>query len=282
MKGFTLLETLIVVSIIVVLAGAGIVSFVQNRNVRDLSSTGQNILSTLRFSQSKSLSGEDNSIWGVRLEQDRFILFRGADFASSTSTQIFNLNSNIEIANINLAGGGNEIVFEKLNGATLQYGAFEARIKSSPAKIFGVSVGSAGKIYQTGPAGGASDNRLTDTRHRNFNLGWSIQDADNLRITFSDPPNPNVVYDIDMDDYFNSGQTSFDWSDSLNANGAVQTFRIHTVSLTGTNTTLSVDHDCRLNNKQANISVDSKDIATYSADCQTVTAGPYGGTVIEP
>ena len=127
-KGFTLIETVVVISIIVVLAASGLISFIQSRNVRELASAGQNVLSTLRLAQAKSLAGEDNSTWGVRLEPDRFTLFRGADFLSSTSTQVFALDSRIEVSNISLNGGGAEIVFEKLNGATVQYGAFEVRI----------------------------------------------------------------------------------------------------------------------------------------------------------
>ena len=45
---------------------------------------------------------------------------------------------------------------------------------------------------------------------------------------------------------------------------------------------LSVDRDCRFNTKAVKMTFDIKDIATYDADCRTVTIEAYGGTMGEP
>ena len=75
MKGFTLLELVITTSILVVVGSLGLASFVNSRNVRSLTTSAQDVVSILRVAQSKALAGEDNSVWGVRLEQSRFSLF---------------------------------------------------------------------------------------------------------------------------------------------------------------------------------------------------------------
>lgn len=278
--GFTLLELLIAVSIITLLGAASLVSFINSRRIRELDSSGQNVLSILRLAQSRALAGEENDVWGVRLELARFILFRGPAFAGSPSAEIHQLPAAIEIANIALAGGGQEIIFQKITGRTEQSGTFELRVTDDAAKIFSVTVDSSGKVYRSGAASPPSGNRITDTRHRQFNLGWSIQDSLTLTLTFSDPPNPDTISSLTM--LPPPPRSTFDWSGTIAVGGENQTLRIHASSITVSGAILQVDRDCRYNNKKMEITIDIRDIATYEADCQTVIVGAFGGTMTEP
>lgn len=281
-KGFTLLETIIAVSIVILIGAGAMVSFVNSRNVRDLNTSGQNVLSVLREAQSKALAGEDNVTWGVRLEQSRFILFAGPAYVGSPTTTIHTLPSSIEIVNISLVGGGQEVVFEKVDGRTDEVGTFTVRVRSATSLTFPVTIDASGKVYQTGTAPTILGTRILDTRHREFNLGWSIQGYTTMTLRFSDSPNPDTVQNIAMASYFGLNPTRFDWSGTVAVGGQNQFLRIHTTFLDGANTTLSVDRDCRYNTKQVKITFDSRDVATYSADCQTVTVEAYGGAMSEP
>src|SRR3989344_5243797 len=131
MKGFTLLEISISVSILALIGALSLVSFVSSRNVRDLTTSGHNVLSILRLAQSKTLAGEDNSAWGMRLETTQFILFRGATYAGATYTKAYVLPNSVEIANINLAGGGQDVILKRISGGTDQAGGFDVRVKNS-------------------------------------------------------------------------------------------------------------------------------------------------------
>lgn len=281
-NGFTLIEILLVVGILTLIGAVSIASFVNSRNVRELNTSGQNLLSVLRLAQSRVLAGEGSDTWGVRLEQARYILFQGTDFASSGTTTIYTLPDNLEIVNINLSGGGQEVVFKKLTGETEQAGTFDLRIKNSATLTYPITIESSGKVFRTGTAPVPLGTRIVDTRHRSFNLGWSIKNSIILTLTFSDPPNPDTVVPVAMAGYFNSDKTKFDLTITTIVGSLPQTQRIHTTSLTDTNTILSVDRDCRRNNKQMLLAIDARDIATYSADCQTVTVGAWGGTISEP
>lgn len=281
-KGFTLLETIIAISIVILIGAGAMVSFVNSRNVRDLTTSGQNVLSVLREAQSKAIAGEDNVIWGVRLEQARFILFAGGAFAGSPTTTIHNLPANIEIVNVSLAGGGQEIVFEKIDGRTDEVGTFDVRVRGGTNLIYPITIDVSGKVYQTGTAPVVLGTRVLDTRHRQFDLGWSIQGYTTMTLRFADPPNPDTVQNVAMASYFGSNPTRFDWSGTFAVGGQNQVLRIHTTFLDGANTTLSVDRDCRYNTKQVKITFNSRDIATYLADCQTVTVEAYGGVISEP
>lgn len=279
-NGFTLIELLVSIAIVTLLAALGLSSFINSRNVRDLSNSGSEVLSVLRQAQAKTLAGEGNTTWGVRIEAPRYILFRGASYAGATLTEIFSLPTSIEIANITLAGGGQEVVFNKLTGRTIQTGTFDVRVKGTGGAVFSVTIDSSGKVYQTGTAPASANTRVVDTRHRTFDLNGTIKNSITMTLRFSDPPNPDIVLPVAMTPL--APRTSFDWTGTVLVGGQNQTLRIHALSVTDTDTLLSVDRDCRKNTKQVKITFDTSDVATYNADCQNITVWPFGGTAVEP
>ena len=280
-QGFTFLELMVSISIMALLVSLGLASLFRSRNLREVTANGQNLLSVVRQAQAKTIAAEENSQWGVRLENDRFILFRGAAYAGSPYIQIYLLPSYIEMVNITLTGGGQEIVFNRLDGRTDQSGSFEVRAKSSPSTIFPIVVHSSGQVEQSGASLPVGGGRILDTRHRAFTLGWSIKNSTTLTLIFT---NPAFTQNIDMASYFDAGKTVFDWSGMVVVGGENQTLRIHTTSLSNTNTVLLVDRDCRQNQntKQVTIAIDTRTIATFAVDCRMVTVGPFGGIITEP
>ena len=76
-KGFTLVEILLVVGIISVLIVTAIAGLRLFEGKTELKSHAQNILTILELARTKTLSSEDASKYGVRFEQDKYILFKG-------------------------------------------------------------------------------------------------------------------------------------------------------------------------------------------------------------
>lgn len=280
-RGFTLIELAIVIAIIFLIATLGLISLNRARTLHALAISGQDILSVLQLAQSKTLAGEENSQWGVHIESSQIVLFRGASFPGAPLTDAYILPSSLEIANIIIAGGLTDIVFKKITGATDQSGTFDLRVKNSPSDMFSITIDSSGKAARTASAPLLLGTRAYDLRHRVFALTWSIKTATTLTLRFSDPPNPDTIQNISMSPFFDAGVTKFDWSGTYAIAESPQTIRIHTTALSDTNTSLSVDRDCRLNNKKIKITIDAKDIATYEADCRTITVEAFGGTMSE-
>lgn len=284
-NGFTIIEILLAISIIVILGGIGFASLIASRNVRDLTTSSQNTLSVLRLAQSRTLAGENDSAWGVRLVSNQITLFQGDTFAGSPLTKVYALPDSMQITNIALTGGGSDVIFKRVTGQTDQTGTFLLSVINAPSNSFSVTVDSLGKVYQTNAFPPPSLVRTVDTRHRSFALDWSIKNATILRLTFADPPNPNTTQDIIMSSFFDAGKTKFDWSGTVTIGGLPQVIRIHTTTLTDSSTVLSVDRDCRRNTKKLTIEIVDilvKAIATYEADCATVNVGAFGGTISEP
>lgn len=281
-QGLTVIEVLVAVAIVAILGGMALTSFTASRNVRDLTSMEQNVLSVFRLAQARTLAGENNSAWGVHLESNQVVLFQGDIYASSPLTQAYPLVSSIELTGISLNGGGNDVIFKRVTGETDQAGTFVLNVVTAPSTSRSIIVDRSGNVYETASFPPPAVTRAMDLRHRAFTLGWSIKTASTLTLTFADPPNPDTVISVAMAPFFDPGPTKFDWSGTMVISGSDQTLRIHTTSLTDTDTVLSIDRDCRKNNKKLIISIDGKTIATYEADCATITIGAFGGTMVEP
>ena len=109
--GFTLIEILITLSIIVVLAGLGLFlgfdvyrgyAFRYERNVA---------VSILQKARSEAMNNINQLPHGVRIEDSSYIVFQGSTFDSTTSTNI-----RIPISKSVAVGGTNEIIFDELSG----------------------------------------------------------------------------------------------------------------------------------------------------------------------
>ena len=282
-KGFTALEILIVVAILTLLGAMSLVSFTNSRRVQDLVTSGSDVLSILRLAQAKALAGEAGDQWGVRLEQSQYILFRGAAYAGSPTATAYALPGTIEIVDIALAGGGQEVVFRRLDGATAQAGTLNVRVQGSASQIFAITIDGSGRAYQTGTAPVQTGARVIDARHRAFAFSWGIDDAVSIIFTFSNPTDVRtaVMTPAPPRTSYDSGTLTF------TVGGFDQVLRVHAVSLSSSGTLLSIDRDCRKNNKKVAIAIldgdaITKEIATYEADCRTVTVGAYGGVMSEP
>lgn len=284
-KGFTLLEIVITAAIIALVGALSLVSFVNSRRVRDLIVAGQNALSVLQTARANAGAGQDASQWGVRLEQERIILFRGPTYALATASTSYPLPSTVEVADIALAGGGQDVIFKRISGVadTGSAGTFIVRVRGGVAQTFPITIDPSGAAYQTGNAPVPAGTRIKDLRHRTFTFNWGIDDAADLIFTFSDPVDVRTVVMAPA-----APRTSYDSGEvKFVVGGIEQAMRVHALSVGASQTALSIDRDCRKNNRKVTIAIRDgdaaiKDIATYEADCRMVTVGAFGGVMAEP
>jgi len=135
MKGFTIFEIIISLSIFLILAVIVVSSFSSFRNNQELTNAVQKTINLLNLARSKTLSSEGSSQYGVHFESSRIVLFKGASFSeSSPDNNVAVFSSLIEISAINFNGEGNNLVFQRLTGKTDNYGTITLRIKSDISK----------------------------------------------------------------------------------------------------------------------------------------------------
>lgn len=134
MKGFTLIEIIIVVVILAILTALALVSFSGFRQNQILNTEVNKVISVINEARSKTLSSQDFSQYGAHFESSAVILFKGLAYPGggiSTTT----LPSSMEISGTSLNGGGSDVVFQKLTGKTDNYGAVTFRVKADTNKI---------------------------------------------------------------------------------------------------------------------------------------------------
>ena len=276
-KGFTLIEILIVISIVFLLAGTGLISYRFFEKGTELESTAQNILATLKLTQTKTLASEGASQYGVHFENNQYVLFKGDTYQEGAAdNKIYQIPSRLEIYDIDLADGGNDIIFQRISGWANQNGTTSLRIISEPERTRTIIIKSHGlmelKTYSVDPP----PDPITDSKHLHFDLGWSIQNSITLTLDF--PDEPEVIVNIEMADYFKKNKTKFDWKDKIDVNGENQELHVHTHFLDAFNTILCIHRDRKKNSKPLQVLIDDKDIISYDAD-GTAYVGAYGGTV---
>lgn len=276
--GFSLVELLIVISLSIILTTVVVISYRSIGQNTDLNTLTQRLVSTLDRARERTVSSENDANFGVHIQSDRYIEFKGPTYNASASDNINHIfSSKFEVSSINLTGGGSDVIFDRLSGQTSQSGTLVLRAKNDPANTKTIRVQSEGQVDVAGTVNPA-DTRLKDSRHLHFDLGWSLQGASTLTLVFENPPNPDTTYNLSMAEHFNADQSKFDWEDALDVNGTSQTLHIHTHTLTSTNTILSIHRGRDLNSKAVTVAIDNQEIVSYDA-AGTATSGASGGTM---
>jgi len=277
-QGFTLIETLIVISVVILIVSLALFSYRYFEKKTELETITQKIVATLKLAQTKTLASENNSQYGVHFENNQYILFSGDTYqVDAPDKTTYSLPSRLEINDLSLNGGGSNVVFQRINGQTDQNGTISLRMINEPTKLEIINIHPSGQIELSSSLSECCNtNRLTDGRHIHLNLNWSIQNSETLTLYF--PEAPEVTNNIVMADYINLAKTEFDWSGTIDVNGQNQELRIHTHSLDMIETGLCIHHDGDTNNKILQISIDAKDIVSFTADGQP-TLGFWGGSM---
>lgn len=110
-QGVTLIELLLVVAIIVVV-GVAIAPLGAGFLVRNqLENKTNEIVSSLRTAQLNSISGKEQSSWGVTITSNKIIMFRGSTYTSPGTAfdQSFTIPQSITITPV-------QVVFDPLTG----------------------------------------------------------------------------------------------------------------------------------------------------------------------
>jgi prepilin-type N-terminal cleavage/methylation domain-containing protein len=113
MRGFTLLETIISVTLIAILASLGWILSITYFRDQSLRAVGDSIVNELTFSQTEAIAQTDDVAHGVAVFADKVTRFEGSSYASRDPSQ----DHDTEFAGSITVSGVSEFVFPAGSGA---------------------------------------------------------------------------------------------------------------------------------------------------------------------
>lgn len=146
LKGFTVVELLVVVAITAMIAAIVIASLNNFRERQVPKNSIGEIAGLLERARSLTLASKDETVYGVHLLTNGAYLFKGTIFSSSSVDNIFVPLDALVATRSTLVGGGSKIVFDRLTGKTSQYGTIDIYLVSSTTQKRTITVHQTGII----------------------------------------------------------------------------------------------------------------------------------------
>lgn len=266
--GFTFTELMVIIAVLFILVVIGVPTLRYFQKQSDLSDVAEGIINILRLAQAKTLASEAASKYGVHFESNKFVLFKGATYSSTSSgNEVHNLSSRVEIYQINLTGSSSEVIFERVSGIADQSGDVSLRLKDDLTEIKTITIQSSGQITLGQEATPTDTDRIKDSRHTHFNYNADAQNALTLHLIFPDYTGDN--YDINFQDYLDVDKTKFSWEGTVlvgpTGNKTSQELEIYTHNLSAFSAQFCVHRDRRSNDKALQITLDDQNLINYTS-----------------
>lgn len=143
--GYSFIEIIIVLGILSLILLISVNVLLSFNKERTLESAAERIVSAINEAKSKTMSGEYASEYGVRFEQSRIVFFKGSVFTEPNSdNKEYKLPAEIEIYDIFLNNGGQDMFFKRFSGETEKYGSISLGFKNDHSKSKIIKIGISG------------------------------------------------------------------------------------------------------------------------------------------
>jgi prepilin-type N-terminal cleavage/methylation domain-containing protein len=149
-KGFSLIEILLVISIIFIIASIASPNLSEFKKQQTLKNTTADIVSLLNEARNNTIASKNSTTYGVRFWEDKAILFIGTSYIDSSDNIQVNFDSYVKISEddgLNLNNSfNNEVVFSRLTGDTINYGTIKVELVSDSSRYKIISINNIGII----------------------------------------------------------------------------------------------------------------------------------------
>ncbi|MFA6536661.1 MAG: prepilin-type N-terminal cleavage/methylation domain-containing protein [Candidatus Paceibacterota bacterium] len=144
-RGFSFIETMVIISIIIILSAFAYGAFVTLNRDQALEKDTNSVILLLNQARAMTLGSKGASQYGVHFEADSVTLFKGSTYSASDASNVVTaIGSPVGISAVSLTGGGSEVLFDWLTGDTLQNGTVTLSLNTDPSDSKTIT------IHQTG------------------------------------------------------------------------------------------------------------------------------------
>jgi prepilin-type N-terminal cleavage/methylation domain-containing protein len=146
-RGFTIIEILLVISILAVITSIITISLAELNGSQSLEKSADLVVAVLGEARSSTLSSKDDMSYGVHLTPSQMILFRGDTYLDTDPNNVVtDLNTLTGIKDVVLVGGGRDITFKRLTGGTDEVGTFKVFLQASTDTFKTITVSATGVV----------------------------------------------------------------------------------------------------------------------------------------
>jgi prepilin-type N-terminal cleavage/methylation domain-containing protein len=148
-KGFTFLEIIISLAIMGLILAVVVPPFAKSRKDKLLLQSRDDIVSLLNQARSNTLSSINNDSYGVKFETNRVTLFTGTVYdAAATTNKVLDIQNGIKIpaGGVVLNGSATSVVFNRLTGATDEYGTIVLQVGDDTTRTKVITISKTGLI----------------------------------------------------------------------------------------------------------------------------------------
>ena len=131
MRGFTIIEVLIVLSIVAILSGISLPVYKIMQQKNDLKMAGYVTVSAMRRAQILAQAAKEDSSWGIHIENSQVIVFKGSNYANRNTSR----DENFVVPSHISTGGLTDIIFDKLTGMPQSIGLITFSISNDSINI---------------------------------------------------------------------------------------------------------------------------------------------------
>lgn len=126
-KGFTLVEMIIAISIIGIMSAISVTTFSNFLKRDNLSSNASALANGIREARSRTLASIKGQQYGVKIDADRFTIFSGSSFSTSTADNSYLFAYGVQ-ANTSIP----VVIFSRVTGTTAASGTIDLYLTSNP------------------------------------------------------------------------------------------------------------------------------------------------------
>lgn len=145
-KGISLLEILLVLGIIVLLVLVIVPNLSKFHKQQVLKNTTEDVISLINEARNNTISSLNSSNYGIRFYENKVEMFAGITYISPIKEIQFDNVVLIPNDGINLSGGGDDIMFERITGNTNQYGTILIQLESDSERQNTITVNKLGIV----------------------------------------------------------------------------------------------------------------------------------------
>lgn len=146
-KGFTLIEIVLAIAILGMMTALVSQPFIAFRHMVVMRSETENIAALLEKARVQTMASYQSSEYGIHFASSSMTLFKGAVYSGvDPENELYALDSAIVLSSVNLAGGGDDVIFNRLDGTTDEYGNLTLSLSSNASTTQTINVRPNGTI----------------------------------------------------------------------------------------------------------------------------------------